>query len=49
MKYPFALAGLLTFVVIPSSSFAGCSEHDYETEREDDSKCNWEFIGIVFY
>ena len=42
MKYPFALAGLLTFVVIPSSRFAGCSEHDYETECEDDSKCNWD-------
>jgi hypothetical protein len=41
MKYPFALAGLLTFVAIPSR-FAGCSEQNYKTECEDDSKCKWE-------
>jgi hypothetical protein len=42
MKYLFALAASLTFVVIPSPSFAGCSDHNYKTECDDDSKCKWD-------
>jgi hypothetical protein len=42
MKYLSALATLLTFDVITSPSFAGCSDHLYETVCEDDSSCKWD-------
>jgi hypothetical protein len=42
MKRLFALAALIMLLAIPSRSIAGCSEHHYEAECEDDSSCKWE-------
>jgi hypothetical protein len=42
MKYLLALVALFTSVAISSPSFAGCSDHNYKTECDDDSSCKWD-------